>query len=122
VRAVTVDGKELIELVDFKTGIKTRDRWNLKPLNLHINHDLEMTAASLGFRQLTGEKEDRIVYYDMLNNQEYVTHRGEEDYKTLEQVLDNVEKGISAEIYYPVMNDRCNECPFQQQCRKKPIA
>jgi hypothetical protein len=118
VRAVTDEGEEKIELIDFKTGIKTRNHWDSVPLNLHVNHDIEMTAASLAFRQLTGEKEDRIVYYDMVNNREYATRREESHFKTLENILDNVEKALGAEVFYPVMIDRCNECPFLAHCNK----
>lgn len=119
VRMVEIEGKEVLELVDFKTGIKTKSQWDIRPMNLHINHDIEMTAASLGFRQLTGEKEDRIVYYDMVNNREYLTKRDDAHFKTLENILDNVEKALDAGVFFPVMNDRCSECPFQNHCNQR---
>lgn len=119
IRMVEVEGQEILELIDFKTGIKTKSHWDIKPMNLHINHDIEMTAASMGFRQLTGESEDRIIYYDIINNREYRTVRNDTHYKTLENILDHVEKALAANIFYPVMNDRCHECPFQVHCNKR---
>ena len=118
VREVVIDGKPLIEIMDFKTGMKTKSRMDIRPLNLHIDHDLSMTAISLGFRQLTGEIEDHLTYYDMNNDSMYHTERDEYDYLALERVLDHVEKAMEHEIVYPVMNDRCFECPYQFQCKK----
>lgn len=112
-------GKPFIEIMDFKTGIKTKGRLDHKPLNLHILHDLQTTAASLAFRQLTGIEEGQITYYDIVNDREYVTSRGENDYETLEHVLNHVEQAMNHKIYYPVMNDRCFECPYQHICRRR---
>jgi CRISPR/Cas system-associated exonuclease Cas4 (RecB family) len=119
VRSVKTEDGEMIEIMDFKTGIKTRNRVDQRPLNLHIEHDIQMTAASLAFRQLTGMKEDQLTYFDIVNNREYYTKRGDDDYKTLENILDHVERAMGAGIHYPVMNDRCFECPYQVQCRKR---
>lgn len=119
VQEIEVDGKQLIEIVNFKTGLVSRRRSNDHPINLHIGRDLEMTAVSLAFQQLTGHKEDRITYYDMINDREHITRRDERDHQMLEDVLDQVERAITSEIYYPVMDHRCLECPFQFICRRE---
>lgn len=120
VREIKIEDQAIIEIMDFKTGLASRINESITtPLNLHIHNDLEVTAASYAFRQLTGAEEDRITYYDMVRDKEYVTVRTEKDYKALEKVLDHVEVAIANEIYYPVMNAKCLECPFQKLCAKR---
>lgn len=119
VREIKIDNTPIIEIMDFKTGIKTRSKIDRSPINFHIDHDLEMTAASMAFHKLTGIYADRITYYDMVGDTEYHTRRSEADHKTLEIILDQVEKGINSEIYYPVMNSRCLDCAFNVACSKQ---
>lgn len=119
IREVVMEGKPIIELMDFQSGIKVTDRFTRTPMNLHIHQDLAVTAASLGFYQLTGMHEDRIVYYDMVNDKEHITKRTEQDYQALEHVLNHVERAMEHKIYYPVMNDRCTECPFLLECKRR---
>lgn len=119
VREVKENGESLFEIMDFQTGLKMKSRYDYNPMNLHIRHDLRMTAASLAFRTLTGVEEGRITYYDVLNDKEHYTERTSEDYGTLEHVLNHVEQAMKHNIHYPVMNDRCFECPYQHECRKR---
>lgn len=119
VREIEVNGEKIIEIVDFKTGLQSRKKSNDQPLNLHIGRDIEVTAVSLAFQQLTGHQEDRITYYDMINDREYRTKRTKKDHQLLLDVLNQVEKGIVSEVYYPVMDHRCFDCPFQVTCRRE---
>ncbi|MNQ36616.1 PD-(D/E)XK nuclease superfamily protein [compost metagenome] len=104
-----VDG--IIELMDFKTD----DR----PIALHVKGDMAVTAASLAFRKLFGYKEERIAYYGLLSRKTQYTQRDKRDFALLERTVDNVARGIESGIIYPVMNSRCQECPFQKHCEKR---
>lgn len=103
--------KPIIEIMDFKTD----DR----PTALHVKGDIEVTAASLAFQQLFGYKEQQITYYGVLSGQQTHTHRTTEDYQLLEHTVQNVATAIENQLYYPVLNHKCNECPFQKHCEKK---
>lgn len=105
------ENKPLIEIMDFKSD----DR----PTNLHVKGDIEVTAASLAFQKLFGYKEQQITYYGVLSKKQVHTSRNKEDYRLLEHAVDNVARGIQGEIYFPVLNHKCNECPFQKHCEKK---
>lgn len=105
------NGKPIIEIVDFKAD----DR----PTILHVKGDMEVTAASMAFHQLFNYKEQRITYYGIMSKKKQHTKRSERDYKLLEMAVDNIARSIEAEVYYPVLNDRCYECPFQKHCEKK---
>lgn len=103
--------KPIIEIMDFKTD----DRQS----SLHVKGDMEVTAASLAFRNLFGYTEQRITYYGTLSKKQVHTARTKKDYRLLEIAVDNVAKGIENNIYYPVLNSKCFECPFQKHCEKK---
>lgn len=119
VREVVIEDKPLIELMDVVPGIKQKKHAYIKPMRIHIHNDLQVTAANLALKQLTGKEADRIVYYDIDNDEEFETNRDEEDYRTLENILNHVEKAMDAGVYYPVMNNRCYDCPYQYECRKR---
>lgn len=112
------DGK--IELMEFNSGMNTRLKLGLtnRPINLHVHHDIAMTLAALALEQLTGEKAERFTYYDFVSNREFNTKRSQKDYENLEKIIDQVARAMEAEICYPVMNDQCLVCPFQDECRK----
>lgn len=105
------NGKPIIEIVDFKTD----DR----PTILHVKGDMEVTAASMAFQKLFNYKENRITYLGLMTKKEQYTKRTEKDYELLNMAVDNIVRAINAHIYYPVLNDRCYECPFQKHCEKK---
>lgn len=110
-----VDGE--IEIMDFKTGIQMKKKSDIHSLNLHVEHDLSVTAASLAFRQMTGMVEDKITYYDYINDREIGTRRGDRDFQILEHILNKMQAAMELQIYYPVMGERCYKCPFQKDCR-----
>lgn len=117
VRERTMNNKRVIEIVDFKTWPETkRKSMQHIPHRVQIDNDLEMTAVSLAFEQLTGINEEQIMYYDMVNNHEHVTKRSEKDRQSLLYILDALEQGIKKEIYYPVFNQQCNRCSYQRKC------
>ena len=101
----------VIELFDFKTIEKHN--------TLLLKSDLEVTAASYAFRQLFGYKEDRIVFYKTLTLKKHYVRRDEKDYKLLAMIVNNVANAIQAGFFYPVLNSKCNECPFQKHCAKQ---
>lgn len=109
-----------LELMEFNSGMNTRLRTSLRsrPVNLHIEHDIATTLAALAFEQFSKAALDRIVYYDFISNREFETSRGKQDYQNLEQLLNQVEKAMEAEICYPVLNEQCLSCPFQLECTK----
>lgn len=104
-------GNRIIELVDFKTQDKYR--------NIHHLGDLELTASVYAFEKLFGKRPDRITYYRMLTGKFIRVERDENDYKLLEQCVEQVARAIEQRIFYPVINDRCAECPFHSKCVKK---
>lgn len=112
------DGK--LELLEFNSGMNTRLKMGLRnrPVNLHVDHDITMTLASMALTQITGEQAEKLIYYDFISNREFETFRSEKDYKNLEKILDQVAKAMEADICYPVMNEQCVTCPFQAECRK----
>lgn len=105
------EGKPIIEIVDFKSD----DR----PTILHVKGDMGVTAASLAFRKLFNYKENRITYHGIISGKEQYTVRDDKDSQLLEGAVNNIVKGIENNIFYPVLNDRCFECPFQKHCEKK---
>jgi CRISPR/Cas system-associated exonuclease Cas4 (RecB family) len=112
VREITgPEDKPIIEILDFKSD----DR----PTNLHVKGDIEVTAASMAFRKLFNYKENQITYHGILSGQQQTAVRTPKDYQLLEMAVDNVARAIEQEIFYPVLNHKCNECPFQKHCEKK---
>lgn len=103
--------EDRIELIDWKLD----DR----PTTLHIKNDLEMTAAALAYRTISGKKEDRLMYYGLLTKKVQETTRTERDFRMLKLVLDEAERAIEAGIFFPVLNFKCYECPFDRHCEKK---
>lgn len=121
IREVERQGKDILEMMVFKTGLESRtiNKSMTTPSNLHIRNDVLTTAASLAFRQMVGQVEDQIVYYDMINDKEYRTRRTDKDRDALLSIVDNVERGIKAEIFYPVLDQRCISCPFEAKCKQR---
>jgi CRISPR/Cas system-associated exonuclease Cas4 (RecB family) len=118
VRELFINKKPVFQLMEFQSGLN-KNRNSNNPMNLHIHNDINVTAASMAFRAMTGSKEDYITYYDLVSDKEYNTSRDESDYKSLEYLLDNVEKAIDQGIVYPVLDRRCLTCPFQYECKRR---
>lgn len=118
VRETEKDGKKIIEVMDFRSDIKLRQYAHQRPLDLHIDHDIGLTLASLGFYQLTHVEPKNLTYYLVLRNGTYSTQRTKHQYQELYQILNMVEKAIQNEIYYPVYHAHCYDCPFSHLCQK----
>lgn len=110
VREKKIAEHSIIEMIDFKS--------NEKHNTILYKSDIEVTAASYAFRELFGYKEDRIVFYEILSGKEKVVHRNENDYEMLRYTVNHIAASIEAGIFYPVLNSKCLECPFQTHCAK----
>ncbi len=111
VRLLRENNKTITEIVDFKVEERL--------MSNHIRHDLEITAASYAYRKLFNKKEDRVAYHDLVTGTIYYTKRDKEDYIRLLRVIENVYKAIETNIYYPVMDERCYKCSYQEPCIRK---
>lgn len=112
VREVKDDNDNLIiDLVDFKVDEKSTI--------LHVKGDIDVTAASMAFNKLFGYKERNITYHGVVSGTQTHTKRDKQDYQLLEHTVNNVATAIENNIYYPVLNHKCAECPFQKHCEKK---
>ena len=101
----------VVEIVDWK--------FDERAALTHLRNDLEITAASMAFRQLFGYTEERIVFYGLTSGKSQETKRDEKDYRALEMIMDNVERAIKHDIFFPVLNFKCLECPFERHCAQK---
>lgn len=86
------------------------------PQNI-LRRDVELTANSLAFRLLMGVSEQRIVEYDILSGQHFITKRNESDYKDLVKIINCIDKALHNKIFYPVLNYRCLQCPYNNKCK-----
>lgn len=111
VRVVIEGGREVIELTEFVTD----DRY--APF-LHVRRDWRVTAAAYAFRKLMNVSEQKIVYHGIISGKLTSTSRDEEDFRQLEKLIDSIERMKNEGISYPVWNERCLTCPYQQKCEK----
>lgn len=97
-----------IEIVNFVTDDRT--------MRLYYHNDLETTAMAHAFRTMTQVEEDHIIYFGLFRKNRIETKRTKENIVTLLLILDQIEKAIEHEIFFPVLNSKCGSCPFLRKC------
>lgn len=105
------NGREEIEMTEFVTDEKNA------PF-LHIRRDWKVTAASYAFRKVMNVTEQKIVYHGIISGKTFQTERQQQDFEQLEYLLTAIQHMKSADVYYPVFNERCATCPYQKFCEK----
>jgi len=108
VNRVGAAAEKLVEIVDYKTG---------KPkTEAHAKKDLQLSVYALAAREVFGEQVERLVFYNVQNNQSIATTR---DAKQLARAEDNVQE-VAAEIRagrFPArVGFACKACEFRLIC------
>lgn len=88
-----------------------------------IDSDLQLTAYSLAYRKVTGEKEKGLRFDVMVRTkvpkiQQIPTTRSEEDIRRFLKRLVYVNKAIESGIFYPNENFMCSRCGYRALCKK----
>ena len=103
----------MIELISFRVD----DRHNNN--KVYVEKDIEITAASYAYEQITGNKIDMITFYGLDKNKITPTKRTEDDYKMLKKIVVNVYACIKNNIMYPSSNVNCINCLYNKVCVKE---
>jgi hypothetical protein len=111
VREIKIDDKTIVEIVYFTTTTRAAEPFS-------VNHNLELTAGAYAFRKLFNATENRLILQYMKSGKEYITARKQPELNKLEAIVLNVGKSIEAERFHPVLNTRCNYCPYRDICDK----
>ncbi len=104
-----------VSVVDLKTATK-------KPSKGNIQSNLQLTAYSLGASGLGFDPEDLNLRLDVLVKTanpdlvRYETRRTEEDRKRFIKLVQQVWKGIEAEVWFPKQDWHCQQCAFSAPC------
>jgi hypothetical protein len=104
-----VDNK--IQLIDFKVEDKLHNR-------IHIDKDIEITAACMAFDKIFDTKIDSVVYYGLDKNKAHVTNRNEDDFKVLTHTVTCVAKAIHNKLFYACPSNKCYSCMYKSVCSK----
>jgi CRISPR/Cas system-associated exonuclease Cas4 (RecB family) len=111
VREIRYEEKPLVEIVNFTTTTKAADPFA-------VNHNIELTAGSYAFRKLFKATENRVIMTYMKSGKEYISVRKDPELKKFEAIVHGVGKAIEEDRFYPVLNTRCNYCPYRDVCDK----
>ena len=109
IREVEIKGTKEIQIIDFKVQDKIHNR-------IHVDKDLEISAASLAFQEAFEMKEDRILYYGLEKNKVHNTSRGERDHEVLKHTVTSVAKAIDQRLFYAAPGDKCYSCMYKGVC------
>ena len=82
-----------------------------------LKNDIELTLASLAFRNSFKEKEDRIVLRSITSEEESYSSRTGGDFIRAEKIARNIAAGIDGKVFYPAPNKiNCSKCNFKLLC------
>lgn len=112
IREVDRNGKQYIELIDFKIDDKLHNK-------IHVDKDLEVTAASYAFFKTFQSREDRILYYGLEKDKVHITSRTEDDFKVLIHTVKCVASAIRNRLFYACPDDKCYSCSYRPICLKE---
>ena len=113
VREITLKGKSVVQLIDFKTNRRMPDQF-------FLDDDLHMTLMSYAYRTINHKKEDQLIYYMLKNGQQLPANRGETNYQRMKRLVNMVADGIENKRFYPRVSYKCKTCPFQEICKRWP--
>lgn len=109
VRAVNIDDKDYIEIIDFKTNDRAYNK-------ISINNDIEITAMSYAFRKIFNTKENNVIYYGIDKGKFESSTRSEADYDIMLNTISNVAKAIYNKMFYICPDEKCLSCPYKTKC------
>jgi CRISPR/Cas system-associated exonuclease Cas4 (RecB family) len=111
IREMKYEEKSLVEVVHFTTTTRAADPFS-------VNHNLDLTTSAYAFRKLFNATENRLVMTYMKSGKEYFSIRKDSEMRKLEAIVGSIGKAIEEERFYPVLNTRCNYCPYKDICDK----
>ena len=85
--------------------------------------DIQLTAHAMAHRSLYGEEEggvrlDVMVRTKQPKVQKLEASRTEEDIQRFLRLLQQVDRGIRNEVFYPSENYMCGICGYEEMCRQ----
>ena len=112
VREIEVNGSKVIQLMKFRTE---NNRFQI--LN-QMNHDLELTAAALAFKDTfnISELEFQLVYVDIYKKKMIASYRTDKDFKLLKNTVISVAKCLRDEIRCVSPDKKCYHCEYRDIC------
>lgn len=110
IREIDRDGQDIIQILKFKTESN-------KFRTIHqMNHDLELTAAALAFKELFNPKEFELVYVDIYSKKQISSFRDEADFNLLKQTAISVVTCIQNNIECISPSKVCYHCEYRDVC------
>jgi len=88
-----------------------------------IDHNEQVTLYHLAMQRLYPDREiinkiDCLIKTKIPKCEQYYTYRDQEDHRRLMNIIDQVIRGIEAEVFIPNTNSwRCSGCEFKSACK-----
>lgn len=114
VREIEVGGENIFQVMKFRVENNRFQMTNL------MDHDLELTAASLAFMKTFNVSEPpQLVYMDIYKKKLVTSYRTQKDYDLLKQTVISVVKCIKHDIKCISPDKRCYHCEYRDMCVKE---
>ena len=94
IREIESNGKKIIQLMKFRTE---NNRFQVLG---QMNHDLELTAAALAFKNMFNADDFQLVYVDIYKKRMFPSYRNKKDFDLLKETVISVAKCIKNNIKY----------------------
>ena len=113
VREVEINGENIIQIMKFKTE---NNRFQI----VHqMNHDLELTAAALAFKETFNATKFQLLYVDIYKKKVITSYRTENDFKLLKETVNSVAMSIKHNIKCISPDKRCYHCEYRNVCSQQ---
>jgi len=100
-------------VIDLKTEVKTTQA--------RIDCDLQFTLYAYAYRHLFNKEENSLVLRHLGTMKDVVTYRTKDDFKFLEEEIDNVEKRSKGNTFVRSLDRNCATCYFLGTCLGKEV-
>jgi len=97
-----------IEIIDYKTG-RPRDQ-------KQASNDLQLSVYALAARDVLELEPERLIFYNLMNNQAVATTRDEKSLKAVKQRIAEVADNIRAGEFSPRPTFSCGTCDYKTIC------
>lgn len=113
--------KGYIDLIDDRGYIRDHKTSKRSFYQDTAEKDVQLTAYALAYRELYGQDENGVRLDVMVRTktpriQTLLGTRTQADIDRFKRLLEQVERGIQAELFYPNYNYMCGTCGYKQMC------